>query len=525
MYRFRRNTGGYLDKKKDKVNPIIHLVLIDFFLYNYFDKVRCVFSNVVMIKKRRGMIRKIVPLFLLFSFLVLSSPLMASDIRMMGLANPFLLIPDSDTDWHYNPTYLSNASDQVYTQYIFGWGDFTNTWNEQFSSGSRQSTDGKGISRSHDGELGFIHSLNKGKLAITAGYSSLSYDLHGVVYTGSRLWTNNAHFPDDFNRDANVTGAYVYPISQELSLGISGAWDRVNNRRKLFNVYDGGEDTTATIYNRWDCTLGLSWQIKPDMLLGLSAGAGQLPGDFDYQKNGVFPVPSAGYKGNGDYNGTQAHLLGNFIYKMNERLNLSTIMSARWQGTKFGADIADEDPLGNDSNRDRQWDALFGLGGVYTINKDSSFIVGGGIYYSYNDWRHKLDNDGAGGIVFNSDREKSNTVELRLGTEKKLIGELVGRGGVYYSYSFIDKYELYNEGGDPFYEFTGDGFARVLGIGTGLSYNFTKAARLDLGFDIPIITDRATSVAGGNTSLGFGNSHRDSDCRDYRVGVNFAYLF
>ncbi|MFA5271745.1 MAG: hypothetical protein WC412_05345 [Candidatus Omnitrophota bacterium] len=466
------------------------------------------------------MIRKIISLFILLSFFVVSPSLMASDIRMMGLANPFLMMPDSDTDWHYNPTYLSNASDQVYTQYIFGWGDFTQMWSNEFDGASSHSADGKGIARSHDGELGFIHSLNKGKLAITAGHSSFSDDLRGVVYSNGGIWTNDTHFPDDFNRDTNVTGAYVYPVSQEFSLGISGAWDRVNNRRKIFNVDDGYEDTTASIYNRWDCTLGLSWQIKPDMLLGLSAGAGQMPGDFYDDKNDV-SGPTA-FKGNGDYNGTQAHLLGNFTYTLNDRLNLSTIMSARLQKAKFGSDAGAA--VGNNVNRDKEWEALFGLGGVYTINKDSGFLVGGGIYYSYNDWQHKYDQDAMGGLVFNSDREKSNTVQLRLGTEKKLFGELTGRGGIYYAYSFINKYELFNNNGAPYYEMSGDGYTRTLGIGTGVSYKINKAARLDLGFDIPIIADRVTKV-NGNYMVTPGNSHRDSDFRNYRVGVNFAYLF
>ncbi|MFA6321838.1 MAG: hypothetical protein WCY36_08305, partial [Candidatus Omnitrophota bacterium] len=287
------------------------------------------------------MVRKIIPLLLLF-FLALSSPLMASDIRMMGLANPFLLIPDPDTDWNYNPTYLNNAPEQVYTQYIFGYGEFTNDWNDQLAGDPSHSATGKGIFRSNDGELGFIKNLNKGKLAITAGNSSSFDDLHGVVYSYDTLWSNNTHFPSDYNRDTNVTGAYVYPLSQELSLGISGSWDRVNNHQKIFNVYTGDENTSVSVYNRWDCTLGLSWQLKPDMLLGLSAGAGQLPGDFYYEDNALYPITKINYRGNnGDYNGTQTHLLGNFIYKLNDRMDLSTIMRGRWQNAKFTSNLTD----------------------------------------------------------------------------------------------------------------------------------------------------------------------------------------
>jgi hypothetical protein len=415
--------------------------------------------------KRSGLKVGHVALFLVALFVVLafSPSLQASNIRMMGLANPWLTIPDPDTDWIYNPAYILYAPNQAFGEYIFGYGRLKMT--EEFSNGLFSFTsDREENRRSHTGEIGLIHSLGEGKFGITGAYSHFRFE------------NEFNHFSD---QNTDLAAAYAIPLSSEFSGGLSvshKSWD---------------EGTERFDFHRWDVSLGFSWQPIPKFRIGLSGGGG-------------------GYYGDNNRKGSHAHLLANSDYIVCDRLTIPIIIQGRWEEKK--QDFDGRRFFSETKIREPWWDILFKTGVNYVIDKNSKFLIGGEIYYSYANWKREEPSS--------VDERKTHSIGTRIGLEGQICEELIARMGVYYNHSFFDGGSSIPSGVlAPNSE--EDGRSQTLGMGRGLGYTPIRRLRFDLGFDIPFINKEHTKV----DFIPLPGTDR-IEVKDllYRIGLNLTYF-
>jgi hypothetical protein len=443
----------------------------------------------------------------LFLLLALSPSLQASEVRMMGLANPWLTIPDPDTDWRYNPAYILNAPNQAFGQYIFGYGK-RKEHELSLSPLGVSSWDDYYHLLSHVGELGFIYNLGKGKLGFTGGYS---YYLDERYKTGAFTGKGT-------DTDIPFQAVYAIPLNSELSLGLSASYDR--RKEKSENNYISYWDRTIIEYHRWDVSLGVSWKPNPKLKVGLSGSGGGYPGDYTGE--------DTGYKWGGDHRGIHAQLLGNLEYRLNERVTIPVILRGRWDNKKINYNESVPGFYSINEEKDLWWDILVKTGANYLIDKNSNFLFGGELYYTYTKWNHKEVDSSFGffSSIYNDDENRpTHTIGIRVGLERKIWEELIGRMGIYYSYSFYKINEDYYQNGFLNRHSSGNGWSQNLGIGFGLSYTMMKKLRFDLGFDIPFINKDHYHT--DTLSLIFPPWKDKYDQREilYRGGLNLTYFF
>ncbi len=419
-----------------------------------------------------------VALFLVALFLVLtSSPgLQASSIRMMSLANPWLTIPDPDTDWIYNPAYILYAPNQAFGEYIFGHG--RQKIKTESSFGPFTFTGHSEENRwNHTGEIGFIHRLGMGKFGMTGAYSHFRFE-------------NEYHNFSD--QDMDLAAAYAIPLSSEFSGGVSISYNK---------LWDEGPEKFD--FHRWDVSLGISWQPIPKFRTGLSGGGGGYHGD--------------------DIRGSHAHLLANSDYIVCEGLTIPITVQGRWDEKKW--DFVGRRSFGGMKREEPWWDILFKTGTIYVIDKNSKFLIGGEIYYSYANWKSEIESIWIAGFVGTSnssvERRRTHSIGTRIGLEGKIYEGLIARMGIYYNYSFFDGGSSIPSGvlGVNSEE---DGWSQTLGIGLGLGYSPIRRLRFDLGFDIPFINKEHSKV----DFIPLPRTER-MEVNDllYRVGLNLTYFF
>lgn len=440
----------------------------------------------------------------LFLLLAFSPDLQASEVRMMGLANPWLTIPDPDTDWRYNPAYILNAPNQAFGQYIFGYGK-RKEHELSLSPLGVSSWDDYYHLLSHVGELGFIYNLGKGKLGLFGGYSN--YVEKEVYYTGKETDT-----------DIPFQAVYAIPLNSEFSLGFSASYDRRKEKEDYGDKY-------ISKYHFWDVSLGVSWNPNPKLKVGLSGSGGGYPGDYSVEEqwwDGTI------YKFKGDYKGYHAQLLGNLEYRLNERVTIPVILRGRWDNRKWNYNQDFPANFNSYEEKELWWDILVKMGANYLIDKKSNFLFGGEFYYTYTKWNRKEVDSFFGffsSFINDDENRPTHTIGIRIGLERKIWEELIGRMGIYYSYSFYKINEDYYQNGFLNNHSSGNGWSQNLGIGFGLSYTMMKKLRFDLGFDIPFINKDHYHT--DTLSLIFPPWKSKYDQREilYRGGLNLTYFF
>lgn len=468
---------------------------------------------------------KILLVILLVFFLHFPVNTTASEIRRIGLADPWLVIMDPDTDWTYNPAYLMDASLQTYSEYIYGGIGKLERKTEYGDPGNITLMDLKGGRGSCAGEFGLIAAIGKGKLGINAGYSQSKTDLDGD-FTSNGTTLNLLEYPTRKNEDIIFRVAYAFNPDSDIGLGISFTWDK--KKDKVEYVYRDNPLTyedylrELTEYNYWDFTLGISWQQGPRCKIGLAAGVGGYPGDYDYLNRER--VAGTSDTGDGDYKGGYAHFLAHLQYLANENLTVPLIFRLKWNQQKRDADVSGN-YLGLYLYDDEQEtvDLTLGAGVNYLINKKTSFLAGSGLYYTYTDWKEDYLNTAYYALFHEQETHK---IELRTGVERKILSKLTARAGIYYSYSLYNrkrKRESNPPSSSDYYN-SGDGWSQNAGIGLGLSANLNERLRLDFGLDVPFSNkdhyDLTGNFANGNPYI----RNFDEDNLIYRIGFRVTYV-
>ena len=450
----------------------------------------------------------------------------ASNVRMMGLGNPWLMIPDPDTDWIYNPAWVLKAPNQLFGTYIGGFGpeelEITNGTLPFLTTGD---LDGDGSS--HLGGAGFIYDMWQGKLGVGVGYL---YDRDNVDGHYSQGGVPFLFYERDLMaQDIAFEVVYALPVNSAFSLGASFSYDYLRDVDKIhFHLPPSPPFTQITDarylyeYHRLDVTVGAAWQLDSVLELGLSAGGGAYPGQYRLKE--TESVTPRADRGDGDYSGGHAHCLGSLSYHYSDRLTFPIIIQWQWDQQAYDSSAVGTllAPYSEDAE-ESWWEILVGVGANYLIDPDSAFLIGGGLYYAYEDWESDYEQVPYVNIV---EGQKTHTFELRAGLEGKVWQELVARGGLYYRYSFYNR--AYGRTltppspGDP--DASGNGWAQTLGIGLGLSYTFLEQLRVDLGADIPFIAEDHSDLDG---FLRNGNPYireMDEGAILYRLGINLTWL-
>jgi len=432
-----------------------------------------------------------------------SSGAWASGVRMMGLGNPWLMVPDPDTDWVYNPAWVLKAPNQAFGTYLFGYGvhDYERSYGFYADPAAPYLLDADGDTIGHLGGVGAIYDVWRGKLGLGVGYSHERLDDDGYVYdnTGTPV-LSLVNWPEETMQDIMVQAVYAIPLNAAFSLGASASWDYTRDAVDYL-VTSSVPVAELYEYHRWDVTVGGAWQLDSRLELGLSVGGGGYPGKYRYSD------PAFGEL-KGDYGGGHAHCLGSLYYHHNDRLTFPIIVQWLWDNQKY-----DDSSLDYDTS---WWEILVGVGTTYLINQDAAFLVGGGFYYAYRDYG----DDTSSSITLFENGWKRHTIELRAGLEGKIWQELMLRGGIYYRYQFYDDYKRLSVGN---YDLSGDGWAQTLGIGVGLSYTFFDRLTVDIGADIPFMGEDHVTMDGQIPNPYM--SDYDGNSLFYQVGVNFTYLF
>jgi hypothetical protein len=453
----------------------------------------------------------------------------ASNIRMMGLGDPWLMIPDPDTDWIYNPAWILKAPNQVFGTYIggFGPGELELTYG---TPPALTTADLDGDGSSHVGGTGFIYDVWRGKLGVGVGYLHDRENIGGLYSAGGVPFV--FYERDLMEQDVAFEVIYALPVNSAFSLGASFLYDYQRDVDKVhYHLPPSppfGQITDERYlyeYHRLDVTVGAAWQLDSVLELGLSAGGGAYPGQYRIKETEA--VRGFADSGDGDYGGGHAHVLGSLSYHYSDRLTFPIIVQWQWDQQRYDADVTGTliGPYREDSE-ESWWEILVGVGANYLIHPDCDFLVGGGLYYSYEDW--KDDYEQMDSLNYNIVQgQKSHTFELRGGLEGKIWRELVARGGLYYRYSFYDRdYDRTLIPPSPNdFSVSGNGWAQTLGIGLGLSYTFFEQLRVDLGADIPFIAEDHSDLDG---FLSNGNPYIreiDEGAILYRLGINLTWLF
>jgi hypothetical protein len=465
-------------------------------------------------------------LALLVFFLGFTANTGASEIRRIGLADPWLIIMDSDTDWTYNPAYLIDTPAQAYSQYIYGGFGELKRRTEYGSPGSPSLMDSEGDKNSHTGELGLITAMNKGKLGFTANYKQVKTELDGDFISGGST-LNLLEYPARKNEDILFQAVYAFSLESDITLGISFLWDR--KKDKVEYVYQDNPPTyqdylcELTEYDYWDFTLGISWQQSPRWKVGLATGVGGYPGDYKHLNQNR--IAGTSDSGEGDYKGDYAHFLAHLQYLANENMTVPIILRLKWNQQKRDASVSGN-YLGAYLYDDEQetLDLTLGVGVNYLINKEASFLAGAGLYYTYTDWEEDYLHTAYYALF---QEEKTHKIELRAGAERKILPKITGRTGLYYSYSLYDRKRIRQSNpssGSDYYN-SGDGWSQNAGIGLGLSSSLNERLRVDFGLDVPLIKEDHHGLTGNYANGNPYIRNFDEDDILYRIGFRITYLF